>query len=52
MSFYEFMCGYVVKIIQNTNNLFKKLLLVHRHGVLPKIIVVESRYLIFNNENF
>jgi hypothetical protein len=42
MNFYEFVCGYVVKITQNTNNLFKQLILMHQYGVLPKIIVVES----------
>jgi hypothetical protein len=42
MNCYELMRGYVVKITQNTNNLFKQLLLMHRYGVLFKIIVVES----------
>jgi hypothetical protein len=42
MNFYECMRGYAVKITYNTNNLFKQLLLMHRYGVLPKIIAVES----------
>jgi hypothetical protein len=42
MNFYEFMRGYVVKITQNINNLFKQLFLMHRYEIFPKIIVVES----------
>jgi hypothetical protein len=42
MIFYEFMRDYVVKITQNTNNLFKQLFLMHQFEILPKIIVVES----------
>jgi len=42
MNFYEFMRGYVVRITQKTNNLFKQLLLMHRYGVLRELVVVES----------
>ena len=53
MNLYEFMRGEVAKITKkNTNNLLKLPLLMHRDGVFPNIIVVESRYRIYNYEHF
>jgi hypothetical protein len=53
MNMHEFMCSYVVKMIKNTNNLFKQQFLMHSDYVLCKIRVLESsiEYLIIKIYN-